>query len=243
MYSPTPTHPIPTAPPRVTDLGRLLLGLAIVTLGVLFLLDSAGVLDADHAIDQWWPALIVAAGVFTLVERPPSVVRGTILTAVGTVLLLFTTDVLHGNAWDYLWPTAVILAGLVIVARWSGRTLPGSTADEDVVRSTAIFGGPKLVSTARHFEGAWLTAIFGGITLDLRDAMPAPGGATVNATVAFGGIDLLVPRGWRISVRSTPIFGGLDDKTDHTVVPDDDAPVLHVDAVCVFGGVDIKHQK
>ena len=244
MYSPTPTHPNPTAPPRVTDLGRLLLGLAIVTLGVLFLLDGAGVLDADRAIDRWWPALIVAAGVFTLAERPPSVIRGTILTAVGTLLLLFSTDVLHGNAWDYLWPSAVILAGLVIVARWSGRAqLPSATDDEDVVRSTAIFGGPKLVSTARHFQGAWLTAIFGGITLDLRDAVPAPGGATVNATVAFGGIDLLVPRGWRISVRSTPIFGGLDDKTDHTVAPDDDAPVLHIDAVCVFGGVDIKHQK
>ena len=243
MYTPTPTHPIPTTSPRVTDLGRLLLGLAIVTLGTLFLLDSAGVLDADHAIDQWWPALIVAAGVFTLAERPPSLIRGTILTAVGTLLLLFSTDVLQGNAWDYVWPSAIILAGIVIVARWSGRTLPSATADEDVVRSTAIFGGPKLVSTARHFEGAWLTAIFGGITLDLRDAVPAPGGATVNATVAFGGIDLLVPRGWRISVRSTPIFGGLDDKTDHTVALPDDAPVLHVDAVCVFGGVDIKHQK
>ena len=54
---------------------------------------------------------------------------------------------------------------------------------------------------------------------------------------------MLVPRGWRISVRSTPIFGGLEDKTDHTVAPDDDAPVLHVDAVCVFGGVEIKHHK
>jgi predicted membrane protein len=242
MSTSSPTHPIPT-PPRVTDLGRLLLGLVIVTLGVLFLLDSAGVLDADAAIDHWWPALVVAAGVFTLAERPPSLVRGTILTAAGTILLLFTTDVLRGNAWDYLWPSAVILAGLVIVSRWSGRTLPRATADEDVVRSTAIFGGPKLVSTARHFQGAWLTAIFGGITLDLRDAVPAPGGATVSATVAFGGIDLFVPRGWRISVRTTPIFGGLDDKTDHTAALPDDAPVLHVDAVCVFGGVDIKHGK
>ena len=157
----------------MTDLGRLLLGLAILTLGVLFLLDSAGVLDADRAIDQWWPALIVAAGIFTLAERPPSLIRGTILTAVGTLLLLFSNDVLHGNTWDDVWPSAIILAGLVIVARWSGRTLPSAAADEDVVRSTAIFGGPKLVSTARHFQGAWLTAIFGGITLDLRDAVPA----------------------------------------------------------------------
>ena len=246
MYSPTHTHPAPTpfhARGPVLDLGRLLLGLAVVALGVVFLLDSAGVLDADRAIDRWWPSLVIAAGVLTLAERPSSVVRGTILTAAGALLLLFTTDVLHGNAWSYLWPSALILTGLVIVVRWNGRMIPAGSSTEDVVRSTAIFGGPKLVSTARHFQGAWLTAIFGGITLDLRNATPAPGGASVNATAAFGGIELLVPRGWRISVRSTPIFGGLEDKTDHAVAPADDAPVLHVDAVCVFGGVEVKHQK
>jgi hypothetical protein len=227
----------------VVDLGRLLLGLVVVALGVLFMLDSAGVLNADRAIDRWWPLVIVGAGLFTLSERPPSRLRGTLLTAAGLLLLLFTTDVLHESAWDYLWPAALIAAGLAIVARWSGRTIPGGASEGDVVRSTAIFGGPRLVSTAQHFRGAWLTAIFGGITLDLRDARPAPGGASVNATVAFGGIDILVPRGWRISVRSTPVFGGLDDKTDRTTPPPPDAPALHVDAVAVFGGVAIKHEK
>ena len=111
------------------------------------------------------------------------------------------------------------------------------------MRSTAIFGGPKLVCTAQQFRGAWLTAIFGGITLDLRDARPAPEGASINATAAFGGIDIIVPKGWRLSVRSTPIFGGLDDKTDHSQSPADDAPLLHIDAVSVFGGVGIKHGK
>ena len=106
-----------------------------------------------------------------------------------------------------------------------------------------MFGGPNLVSTARAFQGAWLTAIFGGITMDLRGARPAAEGASIYATVAFGGIDILVPKGWRISVRSTPIFGGLDDKTDHSEPPAADAPMLHVDAVELFGGVDIKHDE
>lgn len=52
-----------------------------------------------------------------------------------------------------------------------------------------------------------------------------------------------MPKGWRISVRSTPIFGGLDDKTDHSQALADDAPALHVDAVAIFGGVEIKHEK
>jgi predicted membrane protein len=243
----TSTPPHPALPPfrgsdRALDLGRLLLGLTVVTVGVLFLLDSADVLDAGQAIDDYWPLLLVAAGALTLFERPPSLLRGWLLIAAGAVLVLFSADLLSENAWNYVWPAAIILAGVVIVARWAGRAIPKAASGEDVVRATAVFGGPKLVSTAQHFQGAWLTAFFGGITLDLRGARPAPEGASVNATAAFGGIDILVPKGWRISVRSTPIFGGLEDKTDHSEPPAPDAPILHVDALSVFGGVEIKHE-
>ena len=253
MHAPGPPHPLAShlrpsarrhdAPARVLDLSRLWLGLTVITVGVLFLLDGAGVLSADRTIDDWWPVLLVIAGLLTLTERPPSLVRGTLLTTAGAVLLLFTTDLVAGNGWDYVWPALVIAAGLVILTRWHGRTIAGGVSEEDVIRSTAVFGGPKLVCTSRRFQGAWLTAVFGGITLDLRHATPAPTGASVNVTAAFGGVDILVPKGWRLSVRSTPIFGGLDDKTDHTEPPAEDAPMLHIDAVTVFGGVDIKHAK
>lgn len=227
----------------VLDLGRLLLGLVIVTIGALFLLDAAGVLDAGRAIDRWWPSVIVAAGVLTLLEQPPALLRGTILTAIGVVALLFTTDVLGDEAWEYVWPAAIIAAGLAVMVRWSGRRIAAGDHPEDVIRSTAAFGGSDLASADQAFRGAWLTAMFGGITLDLREARPAPDGATVNATVAFGGVDVLVPKGWRLTVKSVPIFGGVDDKTDHSTPLPDDAPTLHVDAVCVFGGVGIKHEK
>lgn len=229
--------------PRVLDLGRLLLGLTVAAFGILFLLDAADVLNADKAVDHWWPVIIVAAGVLTLAERPPAVVRGSVLTAIGLVLLLFTTHLLEKDAWNYVWPALLILAGLFIIGRWHGRTIVAGAADEDVVRATGFFGGPKLASSSQNFHGAWLTAVFGGVTLDLRGATPAPEGASINATAACGGIDILVPKGWRISVRSTPIFGGLEDKTDHSQELPPDAPTLHVDALAVLGGVDIKHEK
>jgi len=248
MHTRSSTHPLPwphrtTDTGRVTDLGRLWLGSAVVAIGTVFLLDAAGVLSAQRTLDRWWPVLLIAAGVLTLTERPPSLVRGTLLTAAGGLLLLFTTDVLEGNAWDYLWPALLIGVGLLIAVRWRGQTVAAGAREEDVVRATAIFGGPELSCTSQRFQGAWLTAIFAGITLDLRDAVPAPEGATVNVTTAFGGVDVLVPHGWRISVRSTPIFGGFDDKTDHSTAPAEDAPVLDIDAVTLFGGVDIKHAK
>jgi hypothetical protein len=245
MHSPTTAQPVGPVhgDQRVLDLGRLLIGLSIVTLGVLFLLDSADVVDADTAIGHWWPILLVAAGVFTLAERPPSFVRGALLGGAGVILLLFTTDVLDESAWDYVWPAVIVAAGVAIAVRWRGHAVMSGARGEDVVRATAVFGGPKLVSSSQQFRGAWLTAIFGGVQLDLRGARPAPDGASINVTTAFGGADIVVPRGWRISVRSTPIFGGLEDKTDHSEPPADDAPMLHVDAVTVFGGVEIKHDK
>lgn len=230
-------------PAGVVDLGRLLLGLTVVTVGVLFLLDAAGALNADKALAHWWPVPIVAAGLFSLADRPRSIARGSAITAVGVVALLFTTHVLRKNAWDYVWPAAVIVVGAVIIARWHGRTIPTGASADDVVRSTALFSSPNLASSSQNLHGAWLTALFGDITLDLRAARPADEGASVSATVAFGGVTLLVPRGWRISVRSMPIFGSLDDETEHSQPPADDAPVLDVDAVTIFGGVHIKHER
>ena len=84
-FSPSGWHRRPEG--RVTDLGRLLLGLCVVALGTLLLLGAAGVLDAGRAIDRWWPLVLVAAGLFTLAERPRAVVRGLLLTVAGATLV------------------------------------------------------------------------------------------------------------------------------------------------------------
>ena len=76
-----------------------------------------------------------------------------------------------------------------------------------------------------------------------RGAGLDPGGASINATAVAGGVEILVPRGWRISVRCTPILGGVEDKTDKSVHPPQDAPVLRIDALTVLGGVEIKHDE
>jgi hypothetical protein len=40
------------------------------------------------------------------------------------------------------------------VLRWRGRAVISGASEEDVVRSTAVFGGPNLVCTSRRFAGA-----------------------------------------------------------------------------------------
>jgi hypothetical protein len=222
--------------------GRVLLGLALIGLGVVFLLDRAGTVDAGDLIGDWWPVLIIALGLVQLAERPPSIVGPAIMIGAGALLLLFTTDVLEEGAWNFVWPVVLIAIGVVIIARRGGGALPRD-AGENVVRASGIFGGPEVSSSSQRFRGASLTAVFGGVTLDLRQARPAPEGATVSATAAFGGIDILVPRGWRVTTSGTPIFGGIEDKTDRSGELPPGAPTLHIDAIALFGGVDVKHEE
>lgn len=226
------------------NLGRILLGLVVVAAGVLFLLDAANVLDAGTAIGRWWPVVIIALGALQLAQRPRSLLGPLLLVGAGVLLLLFTTRTIEGNAWNYLWPLAVIVGGLTLLTRWRGpATFPTHVDREDTITATGIFGGPKVGSASQQFHGASLTAIFGGVTLDLRQARPAPGGAAITATAAFGGIDILVPHGWRITTTSTPLFGGVEDKTHATPDLGPDAPRLHIDALALFGGVNIKHDE
>lgn len=222
--------------------GRILIGLALIGLGVVFLLDRAGNIEAGEILGDWWPVAIIAVGLVQLAERPRSIVGPAIVIGAGVLVLLFTTDVLQGDAWSLVWPLVLIAIGLVIIARRGAGGLPRG-AGEDVVRATGLFGGPEVASTSQRFRGAALTAIFGGVTLDLRQARPAPEGATVNATAVMGGIDILVPRGWKVTTSGTPIFGGIDDKTDRSGELPADAPTLHIDAMAIFGGVDVKHEE
>jgi predicted membrane protein len=229
-------------PQETIDVGRLLLGAVVLALGTLLLLDAAGTLDAGDAIERWWPAVLIAAGLVTLADRRRSTTAPFILVSAGAFLLLVTTDVIGGDPAAYVWPVILIAAGLAILTR---RTAPAAAeiGEGDVVRASGIFSGPEVATTSQSFRRASLVGLFGGVILDLRDARPAPEGAVVTATAVFGGVQILVPRGWRIATASTPIFGGVEDKTVRAAPLPDDAPTLRVDALAVFGGVEITHEK
>lgn len=220
--------------------GRILIGLALIALGVVFLLDRAGVLEAGETIRDWWPVSIVALGVVQLFDRPRSLLGPGIVIGIGVVLLLFTTDVVTGSVFALLWPALLIAVGVAILVRHGRgpevRREEGSP--DDVVRATAVFGGHEVVSRSSAFRGGSATALCGGVTIDLRNARLYPEGAALDVTAILGGVEILVPRGWRVTTSGTPILGGIDNKTEGG-----EGPELRVDALTVLGGTDIKHER
>jgi hypothetical protein len=214
---------------------RVLFGSVVTVLGTLFLLDYADVLDAGEVVDNWWPAVIVVAGLMALWANPQHWTMPVVVTAAGAVLLLRSTGVVDSLA--VAGPTLLILVGLLVIF---GRGLNQRVvATADRVDSFNVFSGSEIASRSDHFQGGNVGALFGGAEIDLRGARPAPG-AELDVFVAFGGAEIKVPEGWQVITHGMPIFGGFENVTAKETIPAG-APVLDVNATVIFGGLEVKH--
>jgi predicted membrane protein len=97
-----------------------------------------------------------------------------------------------------------------------------------------------VATRSQQFRHASLTAVLGGVTLDLSEATPATTGAVIDATTILGGVTILVPRGWIVEVRGIPVLGGWDDTTDRSAIGSG-APRVEVRALVALGGLEVKH--
>jgi hypothetical protein len=127
------------------------------------------------------------------------------------------------------------VAGFAAAAALVKRALPSRGGEEsDELALVAIFDGIDLKSRASAFTGGSVLAWFGGVALDLREAVPEPDAhLTVNAL--FGGIAIRVPPGWRLVSNLSSFAGGTDVREGSAESPD--APTLTLDGRALFGGI------
>jgi hypothetical protein len=217
------------------NLARVFFGAVIVVVGALFLLDNLDAVDAGEVISNWWPVLLIVAGLLSFLNNRRHWVVPLILVGGGGVLLLRTTGVV--DDLSVIVPVLIIIVGLLFVF---GRGLGvGPTQTGDSVNSFNLFSGSELTSQSRSFEGGRVGVLFGGAELDLRGAQLARD-ATLDVFAAFGGVEISVPRGWRVDIGGFPVFGGYENATGkEDLAPD--APRLRIDATVLFGGLEVKH--
>ena len=115
----------------------------------------------------------------------------------------------------------------------------GQNAESD--KMIAIFGGVTRKGRWRVRKNTHALALFGGMDLDLRDAIFEAPVVEISGFWCFGGLDIKVPEGIEIQDQTAGIFGGTDvrDVGD----PSPGAPTLVIKGVSLFGGVSIKGPK
>lgn len=173
---------------------------------------------------------------------------GIILIVAGLLKLADMWDILN---WGWLWsqpwteyiaPALLIYLGgdLIINSfrrsdQWLERQVP---VDEDGKRicCSTRYGGDSYVYHGEVFRGAKLDATFGGIRLDLREALINED-EEIDIRTFFGGVEIYVPKTVNVIVQSRSFIGGVGDDADKNVKPE--AKNLHIVASNFFGGVHI----
>lgn len=229
-------------------LGQVLIGVAVIAIGCVFLLENLGIIDFDYTL-QFWPVLLILAGALKLSQSSEKSGKaiGGILIAFGAAMILKSTGLLY-ISWRTLAPLVLIGLGLVVIFKaQQGRKPPqmfdklgklDEQADDDsVINVTAILGGMERRITTSNFLGGEVTSIMGGCQLDLRHAS-MQGEAVLNVFALCGGIEIKVPDDWTVSLQGTPLLGGFSEKT----IPNKDASKrLIIRGVAIMGGLEVRN--
>lgn len=216
--------------------GQVLVGVLVVLAGLVLLLDRAGAVDVDPGavLSTLWPLAVILVGVTSLLLVPRAWFGPVAITAAGVALLAARLDVLDVSVGEYLWPVAVILIGLGITFGAGART-----PEQDHITAIAFWWGAQRRTRTRTFRSASLTAIMGGVDLDLRDA-DIDGSARIDVFAFWGGVEIKVPRTWQVRTSGLPLLGGWENKTEPPV---GGGPVLDVRIVTIMAGADVRHGK
>lgn len=215
---------------------RFITGLVIIAAGAALLFSNLGIYNFDQLVKDWWPLAIVAAGLLILLSDVRNYLWALLLVGFGTLIQLKQLDMVDVNPWQLLWPMIIIAFGVSITLNYSASRRRVSQADRDDV--SAILGGIDKRNTSSDFKGGKVTAVLGGVKIDLRKATVKKE-ATIEIFSFWGGVEIIVPRTVVVRNQTSAILGGVEDKTDQDVIKG--APILYVTGDVIMAGVEIKN--
>jgi predicted membrane protein len=254
-----PRHswPLPGSQQRQREMfsTRLIVGILIMLLGGTLLADNLGWIEARHVLRSVWPLVMVAVGV-AMIRRPQhrrSREWGWVLVTVGTWIFLGKLGWIHVSLGQLLLPAIFLFVGGVLVfrsLRGPDESIPKPKSSEpdgeaapadhaEFVRSFAMLSGCELRPVSRPFRGADLSAVMGGIKLDLSSARMEGDTAVIEVFAFWGGVEIYVPPDWTVTSEVTTLLAGfIDKRRPTTVVP---TKTLVIKGMVVMSGVEIKN--
>lgn len=218
-------------------IGNVLWGIFFLLVGIGIAGNLFGAWHFSLFFHGWWTLFVIIPSFISIFSNGPRI--GNML---GLIIGLLLLGCVRGYMeWEMLWklivPLVFIVIGLGMVLRniinvGSRRvTIPS----ESKTAETVVFSSRRFV-VEDVFYGMDADAIFGGVTIDLRQAKITQD-ISMNLTAVFGGVDVLLPAGARAVVSDTSLFGGC---SNHRRNGDDGAVIVYINAMALFGGVEVK---
>ena len=222
---------------------NIILGLILILIGIVIGTNSLGITNINIFFSGWWTLFIIIPcfiGLLSEGEKTGNIIG----LLIGIALLLCCQNVLDFELiWKLALPVALIIIGLSFVFKDTFNHKISSKIKELNNNETSdgycsTFTGQNIKLGAEKFTGTDLTAIFGGIKFDMTSAKLEKE-SIINVSSIFGGIEIYVPENVNVKIKSSSIFGGVNDKRKNTS-QDEKNKTIYINATCIFGGVEIK---
>lgn len=224
------------------DYTKYIIGFLLIFIGLILGLNAFGITNINLFFSGWWTLFIIIPSLVGLINDKDKT-SSLIFLIIGVWLFLAERDLIEYELLvKLLLPVILISIGLLLVFKdvlsINGKEIKKINANnKDNNDYIAVFGSQDLKFDNEKIENMDLKSIFGGIKLDLRDAIIEKD-IVINTLSVFGGIDIYVPENVKVKVSSTPFFGGVDVKRRKG---DSKKEItVYLNSVCIFGGVDVK---
>ena len=228
---------------KMKKFGNILWGLVFIAVGLIVGCNAMGITNINIFFKGWWTLFIIVPS-FIGLFKDNNKTWDIIWLVIGIVLFLCIRDILSfAIIGKLIFPFILVMIGLSFIFKDTFRTKVNEKIKKlnaervDGEDFCATFSGINSDFNGQEFKGANIDAIFGGVEIDLTNAI-INHDQIINASAIFGGIDIRVPKGINIKVKSTPIFGGVSNKLKYEF--NENIPTIYINAFCLFGGVDIK---
>lgn len=218
---------------------RLRFGVFVILIGLCILLAQISG-DIGRTVAVYWPLILIIIGVLGFSERNSNKFGSLFFVIIGLCILLKNLNVFVS---DIFWPVVLILIGLWFVfPRTYNLGLGKNENTNDIVDAFAAFSSYSTSTSTSNFKGGSALTLFGGAKIDLTSAELSPDGAVINTFTMFGGVDVIVPQNWSVSVSGLPLFGGFENKTLHNKSDGEKTKaVLKVYGLALFGGITVRN--
>ena len=161
-------------------------GFVLIAVGIIFLLDSTGVIEFDEAFRTYWPLLLVLWGLWLLARGKRA-------------------------GRHPLGPGAPAgAAGGAGAAAPGGAFTPAAPASAgDSVESSNVFGDLEIRVTSPSFRGGAVSTVFGDLSVDLSPGGVADGDHQLTMSGVFGDERLVLPPGAAVEVTAHTLAGDI----------------------------------
>lgn len=245
----------------------LWIGLLFIIVGFLYACSALDIIDFSIFFPGWWTLFIIIPCFYGLFKKNEDKTGYVIGLVVGACFLINAQDIsLHIDFWPMILALLCVVIGVKMIfpdkfkkksphidisydsesgeknININGKEFNNnySKNTQGFVNASAIFGGKDIRVDNEVFTGADINVIFGGIELNLRNAVITED-VYIEVNSIFGGVDIFTPANVKVITDDcNVILGGVDVNRSYANALDADAPRVIISGNCIFGGIEIK---